>query len=443
MVTGQVQDQPVVEEKTARGYCPVHGDVGIWTQHLAAARGPQQIARDAEGVWQIHNHALMRQVLRSDLVKQAGFGAELISQVPGANNLPILYQEGKTHHEQRRQTARFFTPKAVSTHYRALMERFVNEAIAEFRQAGRADLSKISMRLAVAVAAEVVGLTNSRVPGLSRRLDAFFAGNLPASNDWFAQLRTRLNQTRMLQFYYLDVRPAIAARRKNPGEDVISHLLARGYNDTEILTECITYAAAGMVTTREFITVAAWYLLTTPPLRERYLAAPEAERYAILEEILRLEPVVGHLYRQTTADLVLDHHGQPITIPAGSKIDLHIYAANRDEAVVGSRPDDICPGRSLLDKQTMPAVMSFGDGHHRCPGSYIAIQESDIFLRRLLALPGLRLDQDPTIGFDPLTASYVVRGCLISEEPGVAQREAADRARALPSAESRTLHATP
>ncbi len=44
----------------------------------------------------------------------------------------------------------------------------------------------------------------------------------------------------MLAFYVADVRPAIAARRKAPAEDVISHLLAEGYPKPAILIECVT-----------------------------------------------------------------------------------------------------------------------------------------------------------------------------------------------------------
>jgi cytochrome P450 len=208
---------------------------------------------------------------------------------------------------------------------------------------------------------------------------------------------------------------------------VISHLLGKNYNDAEILTECITYAAAGMVTTREFITVATWYLLMHPDLREQYLAAPEAVRHDLLNEILRLEPVVGHLYRRATADIPLMTDAGAVTIPSGALLDLHIYQTNRDERVTGPAPESICPGRQLLDRQVNAAVLSFGDGHHRCPGSFIAIQESDIFLRQLLALPGLRLDAAPTVTWDDLTAGYELRGCLISNDPAAARRDAAER----------------
>ncbi|MDO4239627.1 MAG: hypothetical protein Q4D18_05300, partial [Micrococcus sp.] len=63
--------------------------------------------------------------------------------------------------------------------------------------------------------------------------------------------------------------------------------------------------AAGMVTTREFLQMAAWHLFDRPALRERCLAAPGPERQAILLEVLRLEPVVAHLFRRAAQDLDL------------------------------------------------------------------------------------------------------------------------------------------
>src|SRR5207248_7721312 len=126
------------------------------------------------------------------------------------------------------------------------------------------------------------------------------------------------SQRHMLSFFLLDVKPAIRARKRQLQEDVISHLIGLNYSDPEILTECVTYAAAGMATTREFISLAAWHLLEQPDLRARYLIAPEEERFAILHEMLRLDPVVGHLFRYTTAPLVLESHGQQITIPEGA-----------------------------------------------------------------------------------------------------------------------------
>jgi len=407
--------------ETARGGCPVHHGVGAWQGAPETTASTPAVERDEAGTWHIRSHALVRQVLRNAETIQAGFGADMIGRIPGTTNQPILYQEGKIHQEQRKQTARFFTPKVVSGRYRDLMIRLVDDLIARFRREGRGDLTAISMQ--VAVAAEVVGLTDSTLPGLDRRLDAFFDHRDDARIGPLARLAQLRNRGKMLAFFFLDVKPAIRARRRTPQEDVISHLIAHDYNDTEILTECVTYGAAGMATTREFITVAAWHSLSDPALREQYLAAPERERHALLEEILRLEPVVGHLYRRTVEEVSLTHEGTTTTIPAGVRLDLHIHGANRDEAVTGPRPEAICPGRPTHDKQTTPAVLSFGDGHHRCPGSFIAIQETDIFLRRLLALPGLRLEKAPTVAWDELTAGYVLRDCIISDDARTGRRD--------------------
>ena len=275
----------------------------------------------------------------------------------------------------------------------------------------------LSRKLAVRVAGEVVGLSDSRLQGMECRLDAFFSEtDTTTAFGWrpMALLRFLRAQSPMAAFFLLDVKPAIRARRKAPKEDVISHLIAQGYGDTEILTECVTYGAAGMVTTREFICVAAWHLLDQPTLRDRYLVGGEEERYAILHEILRLEPVVGDLYRRATADLVLESDGQTVTIPAGALIDLHIHGTNSDKTVVGADPLLVCPARPLHPENATPAVMSFGDGTHRCPGFSVAIQEADIFLHKLLALPGLHIVQSPTVGWNAVVTGYEIRNFQIA-----------------------------
>ncbi len=374
------------------------------------------IERDADGIWHVRDFDLARTILRSTDVKQAGFKAELIEKIPSMmTNPPILYMEGKEHLEQRKQTARYFTPATTSKNYRTFMTELADRLIDDIRRQRSADLSKVTMTLAVNVAARVVGLTTSRAPGMDRRLDAFFAegtGEFRATpRGIFEFLRGQAN---VLAFLYLDVKPAIAARKRQAQDDVISHLVGLGRNDREILTECITYGAAGMVTTREFICVVAWHMLDHPALRQRYRAADEAERYAILHEILRLEPVAGHLFRRATQDLVLHHAGDAITIPAGALIDVHITGANVDADVTGERPLQVCPGRELRGDRVPEMMLSFGDGHHRCPGAYVAIQESDIFLQRLLAIDELRIVGGPELSFSDLTGGYELRKFMVA-----------------------------
>lgn len=369
-----------------------------------ATQAPRQ---DAAGVWHLYGYAAARALLRAEGTRQAGFMAERLGKLPKTMRDPILFQEGPDHREQRSKVARFFTPKTTDERYRGFMERFADEVLGELLRRGRADLSAMSVRLAVQVAAQVVGLTHSSRPGLAKRIEAFFA-QTPAGASRPARLWGFLKTQRdVLRFYLFDVRPAIRARRLEPREDVISHALAEGYGPAEILTECVTYAAAGMATTREFISAAAWHLLEQPELRAMYLAGDEKARYRILHELLRLEPVVGTLWRRTLGEVRLELGGTALTLPAGAKVAVHIYSANADETVVGEDPLSVCPARQLPRSVAEP-VLSFGDGHHRCPGAYVAIQESDIFLCKLLALP-LTVERWPGLERSELVQGYELR----------------------------------
>ena len=279
---------------------------------------------------------------------------------------------------------------------------------------GEADLDDLSLKLAVEVAAQVVGLTDSAAPGMERRVTGFVAHGAdsepgaPQPRGRGGKLGALWRQRQVLIFFLLDVKPAIAARRRERRDDLISHLLDRGYSDTEILTECLTYGTAGMVTTREFITVAAWHLLTRPELRAEYVHGTEPERHAILHEILRLEPVVKVLYRRALEDI----QAGDTLIPQGSVVALSVQETNVDPATVGEDAAQLCPARPLPRGVQAP-VLSFGDGSHRCPGAFLAIKESDLFLRRLLIWNDLRLILPPDVGFNETVKGYELRGLRV------------------------------
>jgi len=369
-------------------------------------------------VWHLRSYRAVRQVLRdADATRQAGFNAELARR--SSLRQPVLFQDGAEHREQRTAIARFFTPKTVDERYRSLMTELADALVDDLRASGGGNLDDVSLKLAVEVAARVVGLTDSRRPGMAGRLEAVLSlERLTAAAPTKRALGMLVAQARMWWFYLLDVRPAIAARRREPREDVISHLLAKRYRGVEILIECITYGAAGMATTREFICMAAWHLLEAPELRARYLDAEEGERHRILHEILRLEPVVAHLYRRAVADLEVEDDGVTHRIPKGALIELDLRAANADPAAVGEEPLQLRPDRRL-GPGVQPAVLSFGDGAHRCPGAFIAIQESDVFLQRFLRLP-LEVISAPRVHWNALIESYELRGFAVRVIPTTA-----------------------
>lgn len=380
--------------------CPF-GQKGDDRKSAAASAGGGTVDPDLR----TRDFAEARAVLRSDQARQAGFLAEQVGRIGSATRQPILFLEGEAHRVQRSATARFFTPKIVTSRYRELMIELSDGLISRFRRDRRARLDQMSLELAVAVASQIVGLTNSDPAGLARRLDVFFTGDFHRPRGKLAAFAFFLrSQFRVLAFYYRDVRPAIRARKRQRQDDVISHLIGQGYNGREILTECLVYGAAGMATTREFIVMAAWHMLEREDLKTAFLTADEGGQIALLEELLRLEPVVGYLYRRMPQDAP----AQP-----GAAIAVDVRAANTDAAAFGDRVCEVVPGRQVSAKYGN-AGLSFGDGEHRCPGAQVALQESCLFLDRLLRVPGLTLEHAPSLAWNPLVTGYELRNAVIA-----------------------------
>lgn len=357
-----------------------------------------------EPVWVVRSFELARRILREpDATRQAGFGADQVFRAQ-AMRPPILYLEGDQHRLQRRAAARFFAPVVIEG-YRPMMEDLADQLVGRLRADRATDLTRLAMRMAVQVAARVIGLTDSSVAGMSRRLGAFFASNpLSAGRGPAARVRGVLGGARTAHFYAADVRPSIRTRRRHAREDIISQLIGLGFSDVEILTECVTYAAAGMATTRELMSAAAWHLIDDPALLGRYRSGDVARRRQLLEELLRVEPVVGYLRRRTTRAYAVDGPDGPVEIAAGALVDLRLRVVNADPAVAGEDGTSVCPGRTV--PSSVPrAVMSFGDGHHRCPGGPLAVMETEVLLSRLFDRDVVA-DHPPHVHWNPVSQGY-------------------------------------
>jgi cytochrome P450 len=395
--------------------CPYQPERDDRKSTMAALAAGAATQAQTGQVFKIETFDLARQVLRSGSVRQAGFRAELLARFSDPANVPVLYQEGEAHHKQRSATARFFAPKVVTTQYRALIDTLSKTLVERFRKTGHANLDDLSLELAVAVAAEIIGLTESNRAGMARRLNRFFELNATPHPWRIARLISGLRtQASLMAFYLADVKPAIRARRRARREDVISHLLDQKRSNQEILTECLTYGAAGMATTREFIVMCAWYMLEDPSLQARFLETDEAGRLALLEEMLRLEPVVGALYRRCLQEMTLNDQGRQIVIPAGSLVVIDLRAAKTDPLAAGRCPFSLEPERTRPDTKAAASLMSFGDGAHRCPGASVALLETALFLERLLRVEGIQMQQNPTVTLNVPISSYELRGARIA-----------------------------
>ncbi|HET9126925.1 MAG TPA: cytochrome P450 [Propionibacteriaceae bacterium] len=376
-------------------------------------------------LWRVRSLEAARQVLRArNQTTQAGFTAEFIPQ-GRLEHRPILISDGPAHKEQRSQVARFFAPVVVEERYGEQIAACADRLLGRAAGAGSLSLDDLALYYTVEVTAEIVGLTHRgrrdteaarerRVRAMARRLVSFFdqppfdlsrddLGRRP--RDWARAARKALLP--IVAFHLFDVRPAIRQRRSAPRDDVISHLIRQGWSTTNILIEAVTYGTAGMVTTREFIAMAAWHLLTSPDLSRRYQAADAPERLAILQEIVRLEPVVGHLYRRAQQPFVVSDGDMEHRIEAGDLLDVEVRAVNADPRATPD-PLTICPHRPV-PSGVRPTVLTFSDGPHRCPGEPLALLEADVLLTRLLELRP-RIVREPDLGWDDLVSGYELRG---------------------------------
>jgi cytochrome P450 len=362
----------------------------------------------------VNRFSFAREVLRHALAKQAGADSDQVD-TGNPDHAPVFYLDGEAHRRKRGTIARLFTPTAVTTRYRAIMERTTEALLARMKAAGEARLDVLSLELAVTVAAEIVGLTNSDYTSMASRIGATLTASVPSTlpRRFGRLLRPLLFRFHALNFFYRDVRPAIEARRRTRREDLISQLLDEKYSNKAIMIECMTYAVAGMVTTREFIVMAAWHLLESDALHARFLTGDEADQLAILDEILRLEPVASVLQRRAAEEMEIGSG----TIPAGTLLAVDIRSANTDESVTGACPYALDPDRAKRMKAG-GGYLSFGYGSHRCPGSQVAMHETRIFLDRLLRVPGIRLEHAPQIGWSDMLMSYELRGAMIACKRG-------------------------
>lgn len=364
------------------------------TAAVVAAR-----ARPRADAQRVEDFASARQILRDPAMVQAGGGAEYFD-TSDPDSTPVFFLEGADHRKKRADIARYFTPKAIETRYRHIMERVTAEQIAELRRTGSGQIDLMSFDLAVAVAADIVGLTVTDRKKMAKRLARSLAAAFYHRFDFISRLRVNAAKFfNQIDFYFNDVRPTIRQRRQQPQEDIISHLIALGLTDRSIMMECMTYAAAGMVTTREFIVIAAWHMFDNPALRERFLAGTQTDQSAVLLEILRLEPIAAFLYRRkaTSADDIFA---------------LCSHQVNTDAAVVGECPFALDPDRAGKVK-VRAEFLSFGDGVHHCPGWQVALHETRVFLDALLRVPGIHLHRAPDIGWSDMLQSYELRKAVV------------------------------
>lgn len=175
------------------------------------------------------------------------------------------------------------------------------------------------------------------------------------------------------------MRTLIETRRRDPGEDLTSFLLAARQKDedplteTELISTLLLMIGGGSQTTINLIDHTVRELLAHPEQLAAVLAEPARWTDAI-EESLRVHCPVMHLpMRWAVEDIDL---GEDVVIRAGDAILICYGAHGRDPGV----HDD--PGAFDIDRADKDHL-AFGLGAHFCPGSHLARLEVAVALPTL------------------------------------------------------------
>ncbi|MBO0728654.1 MAG: cytochrome P450 [Acidimicrobiaceae bacterium] len=185
----------------------------------------------------------------------------------------------------------------------------------------------------------------------------------------------------------------VAARRKQPTDDLISKMVSSEYartsmSEQEIVASNTQLVFAGNETTAKLM-AHTLVTLARHPEQRRMVAADRSLVAATIEEVLRWETITQFIDRDVRADDVVIA-GVPVA--RGKSVTAMQGAANRDP----DRWDD--PGSFDITREPRQHV-GFGFGLHSCIGLNLARMEAQVWLNQLLdELPEYELAGDISYG---------------------------------------------
>lgn len=275
-----------------------------------------------------------------------------------------------------------FTPRAVDALEPRIAE-IAGELLDKVSDAGSMDLiDDFAYPLPVIVIAELMGIPADDRDRFKRWSD-LMVGQARAVEVQGSPTRAAV-QRQMGEYFF----SMIEERRRSPGEDLISRLLAAQVDGEhldamELLGFCALLLVAGNETTTNLLGNAVLTFLESPGLIEHLRSHREALPSAI-EEALRFRSPVQSMYRVAAENTTLGGSD----IPAGSRLVAWIGSANRDERQF-SDSDKFTPERHPNRH------LAFGQGIHFCLGAPLARLEARIALAAVLErLPGLAFHGD-------------------------------------------------
>ncbi|MEW2159189.1 cytochrome P450 [Streptomyces sp. NPDC007189] len=310
------------------------------------------------------------------------------------NDHGMLDLEPPDHTRIRRLVSKAFTPRTVER-LRPYVHALADELVAALVRKGGGDLlSEVAEPLPVAVIAEMLG-----IPEADRALLRPWSAAICGMYELNPSQETAAKAVRASVEFSDYLRGLIAARRKEPGEDLVSGLIAAHdegdrLTEQEMISTAVLLLNAGHEATVN-ATVNGWWALFRNPDQLAALRADHSLVPSAVEELMRYDTPLQLFERWVLDDIEIDG----TTIPRGAEIAMLFGSANHDPAVFTD------PDRLDLTRGDNPHI-SFSAGIHYCIGAPLARIELAASMTALLRqAPTLALAAEPR-----RKPNFVIRG---------------------------------
>ena len=315
-----------------------------------------------------------------------GVGADRshLSAFDGIEANSMLELEPPVHTRLRTLVNRAFVSRQVER-LRPRVEALANELIDRFEPDGVDLLPSFASPLPITIIAEMLGVPVEMGPQL---LD--WSHEMVAMYMHGRTRETEETANRAARDFSDFLRGYIAERRKQPGDDLLSLLIAaqedgQKLSEDELVSSAILLLNAGHEATVHQTGNAVRSILAQGGDPSRFFTAPDATA-ATVEECLRFDAPLHMFLRYAYEEI---EAGPGILLKPGDKIALLLGMANHDPLAF-AEPAAFRPGRG--DQKNV----SFGAGIHFCIGAPLARLELQVSLKTLFERqPRLHLADEP------------------------------------------------
>jgi cytochrome P450 len=355
--------------------------------------------------------------------RAASFPGMKIAEIFGVGEGPlweqmrrnILHVNGADHTRLRSLVNPALSPRAVQR-YRPLMRGFL-QGLLEQARAAPADPSSSSDAASSLhcefveafakpypsqVIASVMGAPIEDAPRLHH-----WSNWIQKQFDAASMASERTQIERAVQEFYAYAEGLVAARRDDPGDDLISTLIAAAdpahqpekLSDVECINLVFNVLAGGVDTSQSQLAHTV-RLLAEHPDQWQALRADPSLACAAVEEALRYEPITPFTARIVDEEITF----RDVTFPVGTIVMVCAFTGNRDldgavgvGAGAGAGTDaDASETFDITAERGKARALTFGAGVHYCLGANLAraeLEEALTFLAQRFAV--LELDGEP------------------------------------------------